>query len=131
MALESQEPSEFNGPTITTPSGARHIPRYLDKHEEYVPVSRPLLRELSTLALLQEGVGAAGAFFFSGPFWLIINILVEHSTDLKTYAPWLILCCISMLFGAVLIWIGYNHFRLKQRRIEDIFSEEHFQEHIT
>jgi hypothetical protein len=43
--------------------GARHIPHYLDRHEDYVTVSGPFLRELSTFGWLQEGLGAAGMFF--------------------------------------------------------------------
>jgi hypothetical protein len=101
--------------------GARHIPHYSDQHENYITVSPSILRELSTFGWLQEGLGAAGTFFFSGAFWLLVTLLVEHLEEIKKYAPWLMLCVISMIFGGILIWIGYSHFRLKQDRINDIF----------
>lgn len=103
--------------------GARHIPHYYDQHEDYVPVSRPLLRELSTFGWLQEGAGAAGMFFFSGAFWLFATLVYEHGVHLSEYVPWVLMCVISMLFGAVLIWVGYRHFKLKQDRIQDIFRD--------
>ena len=104
-------------------AGARHIPHYHDQHEDYVPVSRPLLNELSTFGWLQEGAGAAGMFFFSGAFWLFVTMISEHSDALEKFAPWLLLCIVSMLFGAVLIWVGYRHFILKQDRIREIFRD--------
>ena len=104
-------------------AGARHIPHYVDLHEDYVPVSRPLLKELSTFGWLQEGAGAAGMFFFSGAFWLLATMLYEHGFHLSEYLPWALTCILSMLFGGVLMWISYWHFKLKQNRIEDIFRE--------
>ncbi len=108
---------------VTSQVGARHIPHYLDQHEEYIPVSRPLLEELSTFGWLQEGAAAAGTFFFSGAFWLLVTLLVEHNDEIPKYAPWLLTCIVSMLFGAALVWVGYHHFRLKQNRIREIFRE--------
>lgn len=90
--------------------GARHIAHYHDQHEDYIPVSRSLLRELSSFGWLQEGAGAAGMFFFSGAFWLLITLLAEHSSELDQFAAWIAFCGISILFGGVLIWIGYRHF---------------------
>jgi hypothetical protein len=69
VALESAEeiaaPSHKKTPRIRRDAtssrkrdegdGARHIPHYVDQHEDYVPVSRPLLRELSSFGWLQEG----------------------------------------------------------------------------
>jgi len=106
-----------------TPDGARHIAHYHDQHEDYVPVSRPLLQELSTFGWLQEGAGGAGMFFFSGAFWLLVTMLFEHSDEFGKYIPWLLLCVVSMIFGGVLIWVGYRHFQLKQNRIQDIFRD--------
>jgi hypothetical protein len=103
--------------------GARHIPHYVDQHEDYVPVSRLLLRELSSFGWLQEGCGAAGTFFFSGAFWLLLTMLFEHGDEYKKYVPWFLMCIISMIFGSVLLWVGYSHFKLKQDRISEIFRE--------
>jgi hypothetical protein len=120
---EAPPAARQGGSGYLAPSGARHIPHYHDLHEDYVPVSRPILRELSTFGWLQEGAGAAGMFFFSGAFWLFITMIFEHFDELKKYVPWLLLCIICMLFGAVLVWVGYRHFQLKQARIQDIFRE--------
>ena len=103
--------------------GARHIPHYLEQHEDYVPVNRPLLRELSSFGWLQEGCGAAGTFFFSGAFWLFFTMLFEHSDEYKKYVPWFLMCIVSMIFGLALLGVGYSHFKLKQDRISDIFRE--------
>jgi|ERR1700749_2557367 len=103
--------------------GARHVPHYHDRHEDYVPVSRPVLLELSVLGWLQEGAGAVGTFFFSGAFSLLGTMLFEHANEITKFIPWVILCFVSMLFGTVLMWVGYHHFLLKQQRIHDIFRE--------
>jgi len=110
-------------------AGARHIPHYHDLHEDYVPVNRPLLRDLSSYGWLQEGVGAAGMFFFSGAFWLLATILFEHGNELPKYAPWILLCVVCILFGGVLMWVGYYHFKLKQDRIRDIFHSHPSDKH--
>jgi hypothetical protein len=98
--------------------------RYHDQYEDYVSMSRPLLRELSSFGWLQEWSGAGGMFFFSGAFWLLVAILAEHGSELGKYAPWLVVCLLSIVFGCILIWIGYVNFQIKQGRIQDI-SREH------
>jgi hypothetical protein len=107
-------------------SGARHHADYHDTHEDYIPVSRARLRELSNYTVLQEGTGAAGIFLFSGAFWEFIRIVAEHSIALEHHwedaAPWLLAFIISMAAGGVLTWVSVRHFRLKRQYIEDLFA---------
>jgi hypothetical protein len=87
-------------------------------------VRRSDLRELTELGWLQEGLGAAGVFFFSGAFWLAATLAVEHSGNLENYWAGFGFCGLSMLFGTVLIWVAHRHFRMRESRITGYFSEE-------
>jgi tetrahydromethanopterin S-methyltransferase subunit C len=104
--------------------GARYLPQYRDTRGEHILVSRADLRDVSTYGWLQEGVGGIGMFFFSGAFWLLATILVEHSKELDKVAPWIGMCILSIIFGAVLIGIAHTHFSLKKERINDYFEEQ-------
>jgi len=86
-------------------------------------VSRHHLQELSTFGWLQEGAGAVGMFFFSGAFWLLMTMFYEHGYHLSDSVPEVLMCLMSMVFGLVLVWVGYQHFTLKQNRIREIFRE--------
>jgi len=102
--------------------GAKHIARYHDRHEDYIPVSPQHLRELSTFGWLQEGAGAVGMFFFSGAFWLAVTVAFEHSKELTKYTDWLFVCFLSVIFGIALIVIGWTHFNMKQLRIRELLE---------
>lgn len=112
------------GPTGSSSSGAQHNPTYVHSTAEYVAVRRSDLREIAQFGWLEEGVGAAGVFFFSGAFWLALTLLAENFDDLKKYVPWFVICLVSILFGAVLLWIAHRHFIMRQQRIEDYFKEK-------
>jgi hypothetical protein len=87
-------------------------------------VSRARLREISTLGWIQEGAGGAGVFFSSGAFWLLATLVAEHWDETAKYTPWFILCGLSILFGVVLMWIGFRHFKMKQDYISDLFGDD-------
>jgi hypothetical protein len=116
-ATQSPEPAEGG-------TGARYIPHYHDRHEDHVSVSPSDLRRLSDFALLQEGVGAAGVFFLSGAFWLLVTLLAEHWKEYIQYMPWFVTCVISILFGAVLMWVGWVNFNQKRRLIKDLIPPD-------
>jgi len=85
-------------------------------------VRRGDLREIADFGWLEQGAGAAGMFFLSGAFWLALSLLVEHSGELSNYWAGFVICGLSMLFGAVLVWVAHRHFRMRENRINDYFK---------
>ena len=126
VSLDSAKsaPKTAEGAHVPTRRSAKHVAHYADRHEDFVLVSRSNLKEISQLSLLQEGAGAVGMFFFSGAFWLLATILFEHNAELAKYAPWLLLCVISILFGVVLIWIGWEHYKLRKDAVDAAFLSD-------
>jgi tetrahydromethanopterin S-methyltransferase subunit C len=87
-------------------------------------VSRYDLKEVGEVGVLQEGVGAAGVIFVSVGATEAINILVEHHATLGDYVGWLFGCGSAMLFGVVLIVVGYRVFKMKQKKIEHLLGND-------
>jgi hypothetical protein len=104
-------------------SGARHTPQYRDTSEEYLPVRRSDLREISNFSWLEHGLGGIGMFFVSGAFWLLPVIFIEHGKDMKDHHwAWVGTCLLSIVFGLVLLWISHRHFKMREQRINDYFK---------
>ena len=101
-------------------SGARAHPHYQDRHEEYMLVTREDLTEVRAFGWMQQSLFGAGTFFFSGAFWLIMELLAH---ELK-FTAWIGMCLISMAFGGILLGIGFAMFMLRQNRLNKYFSEE-------
>jgi len=102
--------------------GARHVPTYHDLQEDFILVNRNHLKELTDFSMLQEGAGAGGMFFLSGPVWLLITLLSEHGLEAK-YVPWYVVCFLSMIFGLFLLWMAYINYVRKNRTIDKLFRE--------
>ena len=100
--------------------GARVYPHYEDRHEEYVLVIRDDLREIRSLGWLQQSLFGTGTFFFSGAFWLLMD-LVAHQ-ERAEFTAWMGMCVLSMIFGIMLGGVGLVLFSLRQRRLNKYFG---------
>jgi hypothetical protein len=100
--------------------GARAYAHYQDRHEEYVLVIRDDLREIRSLGWLQQSLFGIGTFFFSGAFWLLIE-LMAHQERFEITA-WMGMCLLSILFGVTLAVVGLVLFSLRQRRLNKYFG---------
>src|SRR5262245_53097634 len=84
--------------------GAKAVPYYHDRHEEYELVTRDDLREIRAFGWLQQSLFGVGAFFFSGAFWLLIQLLAQQ--EKVEFTAWMGMCLISIVFGVVVAGIG-------------------------
>jgi hypothetical protein len=102
--------------------GARVHPHYQDRHEEYVLVIRDDLREIRSLGWLQQSLFGVGTFFFSGAFWLMIELMAHQ--ERFEFTAWMGECVLSVLFGIVLAVVGLVLFTLRQRRLSKYFNQQ-------
>jgi len=114
---------DANSAITSAGMGAQARPKYYDRHEEYVLVTKDDLREISSVGWLQEGAAAVGLFFVSGAFWLLMTLLAEHGKNKEFYA-WYLACLVIMVCGGVVMWVGVSLYRLKQRRIDKYFPDQ-------
>ena len=104
----------------TSGEGARAFAHYEDHHESYKLVTQDDLREISGFGWIQQGLLSAGAFFFSGAFWLFAEKV--SGQDKFQITPWMGTCILSMLFGVALVIVSLIMFALKQKRISKYFK---------
>jgi hypothetical protein len=102
--------------------GAKAHPRYRDRHEDYILVTQDDLREIKTLGWVQQALYGTGTFFFSGAFWLIME-LMAHQEKFE-FTPWMGVCIISMASGVVLAVVGLIMFSMRQKRLSKYFIPE-------
>jgi hypothetical protein len=110
-------------PARRLPSGAQAHPKYYDRHEEYVLVTRDDLREISSIGWLQEGAAGIGLFFFSGAFWLLLTLIAEHGRNAEFYS-WYFVCVIIVICGAAVMSVGVLLYSARQRRLKKYFPKE-------
>jgi hypothetical protein len=113
----------------TAERGARAVAHYEDRHERYVLVTKDDLREIKGFGWLQQSLFGAGAFLFSGAFWLLINLLSEQTK--YQFTSWMGMCVISMIAGAMLSGVGIIMFVMRQKRLNKYISYEENSEFIT
>jgi hypothetical protein len=104
-----------------TKHGAQAVPHYEDRHEDYILVTADDLREIRAFGWLQQSIFGTGAFFFSGAFWLFCEILSNQQKF--EFTPWMGMCAVSMVFGAVLVGVSGIMFWLKQKRQKKYVSK--------
>ena len=105
-------------PTRRAGGGARAHPHYEDRHEEYLLVTKDDLREIRAFGWMQQGLLVSGTFFFSGAFWLFIELVAHQSENGKfEFTSWMGMCVLSMGFGTILGVIAWGHAILRQRRL--------------
>jgi hypothetical protein len=103
-------------------AGAQVHPKYHDRHEEYVLVTRDDLREVRELSWFQQGLFGVGAFFFSGAFWLLIELLAHQQK--YEFDAWVGMCLLSMAFGAIVGGVGLRLFFMRQQRLDKYFPKD-------
>jgi hypothetical protein len=101
--------------------GAQAVPHYCDRHEEYELVTKDDLREIYAFGWLEKTLFGVGTFFFSGAFWLLIE-LMAHQEKFE-FTAWMGTCAVSIVAGGVLAAIGLVLFYLKQQRLEKYFPK--------
>jgi len=97
---------------------------YHHRHEEYVLVIRDDLQEIKTFGWLQQVLFGTGVFFFSGAFWLLMELLAHQEMEEKgkfEFTAWMAMCVLSMGFGATLSLVALILFWLRQRRLTKYF----------
>jgi hypothetical protein len=105
--------------------GAKAHPKYHDRHEEYVLVTRDDLREIRALGWTQQALFGAGTFFFSGAFWLFAELVAHEEQEGKyEFTAWMGMCLVSMAAGALLGGAGLFFYSLRQKRLDKYFKEE-------
>jgi hypothetical protein len=85
----SREPADQEAAISTRPegpvrratggSGASAYPHYRDRHEVYILVTKDDLKETRILGWIQQTLFGIGTFFFSGAFWLLMELLSPSS----------------------------------------------------
>ena len=80
------------------------------------------LREIKTLGWVQQTLYGSGTFFFSGAFWLIIELMAHQ--EKFAFTPWMGVCIISMAAGVILAAVGLVMFSLRQKRLNKYFVPE-------
>jgi hypothetical protein len=103
-------------------SQGRVVHRVHGRTEDYVYVTRNDLREIKTFGWLHQSLMGVGTFFFSGAFWLLIELLAHQ--EHVTFTAWMGMCLLSIAFGAALIVVGLCIFSLKQKKIDNYFEHE-------
>jgi len=68
---------------------------------------------------MEQSLFGVGAFFFSGAFWLVIELLAHEFK----FTAWIGMCLISMAFGGLCFVVGLVMFGLRQRRLDKYFDE--------
>jgi hypothetical protein len=106
-------------PTRPISAGAKVHAHYQDRHEEYIPVTKDDLQEVRTFGWLQQSLFGTGTFFFSGAFWLLMELLSRE----PKFTAFVAMCILSMAFGAILGAIGLVMFAIRQRRLNKYFEE--------
>jgi hypothetical protein len=106
-------------------AGARVHAKYYDRHEEYVPVTRDDLREIRAFGWMQQSLFGVGTFFFSGAFWVLVELLAHQEQAGKyEFTAWMGMCVVSMTAGTLLAGVGLIFHSLRQRRLDKYFREE-------
>ena len=82
-------------------------------------MTRDDLREVKEIGWLQQALFGVGTFFFSGAFWLLMDILA-HQEKYELNA-WISMCLLSMGFGGIIGLVGLRLFVLKQKRLDKYF----------
>jgi len=93
-----------------------------DRVEEYVYVTRDDLREIRTIGWLQQFLFGMGTFFFSGAFWLLIE-LIAHQREFE-FTAWMGMCIVSITAGITVAAVGLVMFFLRKKRLDKYFPEE-------
>lgn len=89
------------------------------RYVEYVYVTRDDLREIRDGNALQQLLFGVGTFFFSGAFWLSLELLAHQERFAIT--PWITACGLSMLFGLTLAVVGLRLQWMRQDRLNKYF----------
>src|SRR5258708_6349401 len=81
-AISKNDEASAVGSTPPSPlsilGGAQAVPHYRHRHEEYVLVTQDDLREIRAFGWLQQSLFGVGSFFFSGAFWVFIQLLAQQ-----------------------------------------------------
>jgi hypothetical protein len=102
------------------------IPQYHSRIEEYAYVTQADLREAVSLGVLQQVLIQTGTFFFSGAFWLFIDLIIRQAEGSAPFrpTPWMGVCLLSIVFGVVLAVAGWAIFLMKQEKLRRYFATE-------
>jgi hypothetical protein len=120
--LQSKRPPEKSEGGASRSRKGKVIPRYHDRVEDYAYVTEADLKEAVDLSIVQQVMIQVGTFFFSGAFWLLAELIIrEGKTDQFQFTPWMAVCILSVMFGAVLWLAGWFLFRMKQKKLTKYF----------
>nr|WP_295889404.1 phage holin family protein [uncultured Devosia sp.] len=106
---------------IHKPAGALINHSYLERQQEVVAVNRNDLEDIISFDRMESSLAGLGLFLLSGALWLGIDKLADSSKPEVT--PVVVFCACSVVFGALLVGIGYFMGRKKRNRISRIFQE--------
>jgi hypothetical protein len=122
--LKSDPPSTKKSEAGRSASKGKVVPRYHDRVEVYAYVTENDLRESIQFGVLQEVLIQSGTFFFSGAFWLLIELVIKQSERKPPQfevTPWMGVCSLSILFGVILAVAGWTIFLLRQKKLKGYF----------
>lgn len=83
-------------------------------------MTRDELREIRAFGWLQQTLYGIGTFFFSGAFWLLVDLLAHQ--EHYGFTARMGMCVVSMVFGGVIASVGLIMFGLRQRRLNKHFA---------
>jgi len=105
-------------------TGARIHHDYQDRTEPTVGVTRDDLAEMRNLGTFQQLLFGIGSFLFSGAFWLVVTMLIEHVGHYSDYTNGFLVCAVAMLSGGALTFVGWRMFQMKQKRLDKYFPKD-------
>jgi len=76
--------------------------------------------------VLHEAMIQTGTFFFSGAFWLLIELLVRGSESQEGlhFTSWMAMCLLSMVFGGLLAFFGWRVVVMRRTKLKNYFPDE-------
>ena len=88
------------------------------------------LAEASEFGLMQQLLTQVGMFFFSGAFWLLIDLIIKAYEESQKpnssfeFSAWMFMCILSMIFGAALFFVGWRLSVVRQKKLKKYFPSD-------